>query len=272
MAETPLVDKWQKTFIKNDDGTYTLRCSLKVTDLEIGSIEIKDALSDLRATLEDRGGKGAITVQIVDASGNQITSFGASVIGIKNILGDQIDPATDNTLQDILTELEKKTEPSDIQKVQEQNPLNISDLAKESKQLPDNHNVTVSNQIEQPTTPLDTQPISTDELPLPTGASTSDNQQPPVTTPTVYNVTLTNANTEYSQALPANTREFRFHCRTLYDCRFAWVTGKVATPTSPYLTLFAGSDYYSDNDNLASQTLYLASSTAGVVIEIECWT
>jgi len=28
MAEVPITDKWQKTFIKNDDGTYTLRCSL----------------------------------------------------------------------------------------------------------------------------------------------------------------------------------------------------------------------------------------------------
>lgn len=107
---------------------------------------------------------------------------------------------------------------------------------------------------------------------LSTGAATSANQQPPVTTPTIYNITLTLANTEYTQALPANTREFRFICRTLYDVRFAWVTGKVATPIAPYLTLPAGADYYSDNDNLASQTLYLASSTAGVIVELECWT
>lgn len=92
-----------------------------------------------------------------------------------------------------------------------------------------------------------------------------------VTTPTVYNLTLTSADTEYSQALPANTKEVRFRCRTIYDVRYAWVTGKVATPTAPYLTLPAGSDYYSDNDNLAAQTLYLASSQAGVIIEIECW-
>ena len=93
-----------------------------------------------------------------------------------------------------------------------------------------------------------------------------------VATPTKYALAITTADTEYSQALPANTREFRFRCRTLYDVRFAWVTGKVATPTAPYLTLGAGSDYWSDWNNLASQTLFLASSTAGVVVELECWT
>ena len=93
----------------------------------------------------------------------------------------------------------------------------------------------------------------------------------PVTTSTVYNKTLTNANIEYSQALTANTREFRFRCRTLYDVRYSFSTGKVATPTAPYLTLPAGCDYCSDNLNLAATTLYLASATAGVVVEIEAW-
>lgn len=104
------------------------------------------------------------------------------------------------------------------------------------------------------------------------GSTISANQQPPSTTPTVYNLTLTSANTEYSQALPANTREFRFRCRTIFDVRYAYVTGKVATPTSPYLTLPAGSDFWSDWTNLPSTTLYFASSTAGVIMEIEAWT
>ena len=104
-----------------------------------------------------------------------------------------------------------------------------------------------------------------------TDIATSAKQQPPVATPTAYNVTLTVADTEYSQALTANTREFRFRGRTLYDVRYSFSTGKVATPTAPYLTLPAGSDYWSDNLNLASTTLYLASSQADVVIEIEEW-
>ena len=131
-----------------------------------------------------------------------------------------------------------------------------SDPATESKQLPNNHQVTVSNPTTNPET----------------GLAKSANQQTPSTTPTVYNVTLTNVNTEYSQALPANTREFRFRCRTLFDVRYAWVTGKVATPTAPYLTLPAGSDYWSDWNNLSDKTLYFASSTAGVIIELEIFT
>ncbi len=94
----------------------------------------------------------------------------------------------------------------------------------------------------------------------------------PVQEPTIYNKTLTTADTEYSQALPSSTREFRFRCRTLFDVRFAFEKGKVAAPTTPYLTLPAGSDYVSDDDNLTGKSLYLASSEAGVVVELEIWT
>jgi len=94
----------------------------------------------------------------------------------------------------------------------------------------------------------------------------------PTETPTVYNLTLTSADTEYSQALPSSTREWRFRCRTSFDVRFAWETGKVATPTAPYLTLPSGSDYFSDSSDVTSLLLYCASSEAGVVVEIEVWT
>ena len=90
--------------------------------------------------------------------------------------------------------------------------------------------------------------------------------------PTVSNVTLTSADTEYSLELASSTRELRFRCRTLFDVRFAWVTGKVATPTAPYLTLPAGSDYSSDIKDLTGKILYLASSEAGVVVEVSAWT
>jgi hypothetical protein len=92
------------------------------------------------------------------------------------------------------------------------------------------------------------------------------------TTVAVYNITLTLANTEYSQALPAGTREFRFRCRTIFDVRYAFVTGKVAAPTAPYLTLPAGMEYFSDGNDLAAATLFLASAQAAVVVEIEAWT
>lgn len=92
-------------------------------------------------------------------------------------------------------------------------------------------------------------------------------------TPTVYNVTLTLANTEYSQALPTDCKGFEFHCRTSYDVRFAFVTGKVATPTAPYMTLPAVNWYASPpmNQGAYPSTLYLASATAAVVVEIIAW-
>jgi hypothetical protein len=97
----------------------------------------------------------------------------------------------------------------------------------------------------------------------------------PVTaTPTPYNLTLTDADTEYSQALPANCRGFEFQARTEAAVRFAFVTGKVAGPTAPYMTLKAG-DYYSSpplNQGASPSTLYLASATAGTVVEILAWT
>ena len=65
-------------------------------------------------------------------------------------------PAGETTQGQILAELQQKTEPADIQKVQEQTPLDLSTLAKESKQLPDNHQVTVSNPTADPETGLAT--------------------------------------------------------------------------------------------------------------------
>ncbi len=94
----------------------------------------------------------------------------------------------------------------------------------------------------------------------------------PTETPTIYNVTLAVADTEYSQAFPSSTREFRVRCRTPFDVRFAWVTGKVAGPTAPYCTLLAGLEYRADESDITGRSLFLASGEAGVVVEIEVWT
>lgn len=66
---------------------------------------------------------------------------------------------------------------------------------------------------------------------------------PEIGTPTVYNVTLTSADTEYSQAMVTNCRRFEFQARTDVAVRFAYVTGKVAGPANPYVTLKAGDVY-----------------------------
>ena len=92
------------------------------------------------------------------------------------------------------------------------------------------------------------------------------------TTPTIYNLPLPAANTEYSQALPDNCSRYDFQCRTAFDVRFAYVTGKVAGPTAPYGTLKAGGGFTSEFIPQASAppTLYFASTQAGVVVEIVC--
>lgn len=86
----------------------------------------------------------------------------------------------------------------------------------------------------------------------------------------ICNMTLTNPNTEYEVALPPNCK-VTMQCRTAFDVRFAFATGKVATPTSPYGTMKAGTGWSTPEDVLLSgetTTLYLASSQAGVVVEL----
>jgi len=92
------------------------------------------------------------------------------------------------------------------------------------------------------------------------------------TTPTKYALALTLANNEYSQALPANTKQFSVHLRDMTEFRLAYVAGKVAAPTDPYETVPAGSEKYVENICPSALTLYLASPVAGKTAEIEAWT
>jgi len=90
-------------------------------------------------------------------------------------------------------------------------------------------------------------------------------------------VTMTLANTEYSFVLPVNTVRWGMKSRGGNAFRFATVTGKVATPTDPYVTVAAGQIFNSaeleplaPGDGLAGQTIYVGTDTAGDVIEV--WT
>ena len=93
---------------------------------------------------------------------------------------------------------------------------------------------------------------------------------PTATTPVIYNVTMTLADTEYSQALPANTKKFLIHTRDGTTFRIAFVTGKVATPTEPYFTIAANDAYYEDGIK-ATPTLYFGCASAGKIVEIIAW-
>ncbi|NLX13659.1 MAG: hypothetical protein GXY44_08410 [Phycisphaerales bacterium] len=90
---------------------------------------------------------------------------------------------------------------------------------------------------------------------------------------TIYNISLASPNTEYSQALPDDCAGVEFWSRNGYPVRFAFETGKVATPTPPYLTLRANAFYESPGMiNLSSSTLYFATAgSAGDIIEMIVW-
>ncbi len=129
----------------------------------------------------------------------------------------------------------------------------------------------ISVKIDQ-TTPGTTNGVQVNAA-LPAGTNNIGKIDPNTATPTPYNVTCTNADTEYNQALPANCRGFEFQARTEATIRFAFVTGKVAASTAPFMTLKAG-DYYTSpaiNQGASPSTLYVASPTAGTVVEILAW-
>ena len=87
-----------------------------------------------------------------------------------------------------------------------------------------------------------------------------------------YNIVMTTINTEYSQALPTGCRGFEFWTRSGELARFAFTTGKVAGSTDPYFTLRRGATYQSTETlDLTGKTLYVASATAGDVVELITW-
>lgn len=90
--------------------------------------------------------------------------------------------------------------------------------------------------------------------------------------PLIQNITLTIADTEYSLAIPAHTTRILIQARTAAAIRTAWETGKVAGSVAPYMTVKQNTSYTNNPlDTAASLTLYLASSTAGTVVEVETW-
>ncbi len=125
--------------------------------------------------------------------------------------------------------------------------------------------VEVTGEVE--VTALPALPAGTNSI----GAVTTDAVKP-ATTPALYNVEMTNADTEYSQALPANCKRFRLSMRENDTAfRIAYETGKVATPTAPYWASAAGAVIEIDALNLTSKTIYFGCASAGKNIQIEAW-
>lgn len=84
------------------------------------------------------------------------------------------------------------------------------------------------------------------------------------TTPVVYNLTLTLANTEYIFTLPANCKGFLFRNRNHFETKFSFTaltSGTVYATLEPR-AVFTNSDYYT------SQSVYFQSPSAGGTLEI----
>ena len=89
--------------------------------------------------------------------------------------------------------------------------------------------------------------------------------------PTVSNLTLTDADTEYSFPIPAGTRRLRVRNRELNNpIRISFTEGETADGQE-YFTLQYG-EIIEVNAKMGGSKIYLASkSQAGEVIEIETW-
>lgn len=88
------------------------------------------------------------------------------------------------------------------------------------------------------------------------------------TTPYIFNLTAAVAGTEYSQALPANTKFFTIKARGLSKIKLAYTNGGTA---STYQTIDPGVRY-TESNYYTAQTLYFAASKAGDTIEIVAYT
>lgn len=87
----------------------------------------------------------------------------------------------------------------------------------------------------------------------------------PYQKPTVANVALTAANTEYSYAIPADTRKIFMKSRLNGTLKFAFVSGESG---SNYLSLMPTQPWNVDGLQLRGETLYVQSDTNADVLEI----
>lgn len=87
-------------------------------------------------------------------------------------------------------------------------------------------------------------------------------------TPTIANLTLTNANTEYSYSVPAYTRQFSVKTRNpLHTVKIAFSSGQSNTN---YFTLDSSS-WYESMILAVNLVFYCQSPDAGCVLEIVLW-
>ena len=91
----------------------------------------------------------------------------------------------------------------------------------------------------------------------------------------IYNLELTLADTEYSQALSEHVKYFSIKSRSpTCDLRFSSVEGETGE-AGPYKSIFGPSEWNSGPPDLqtpSARTIYIRGTEAGTVVEIEEWT
>lgn len=93
----------------------------------------------------------------------------------------------------------------------------------------------------------------------------------PANTPIIIHLSLAISDTEYEFLFPSAVENFSIQAHEAEDVRFAYQSGKVATPTNDYGLIKAGGSYYEPNVALSGITIYLATSAAPVTLEIIMW-
>lgn len=88
------------------------------------------------------------------------------------------------------------------------------------------------------------------------------------TDPTIYNLDVTLANTEYSQALSANTKKISIACRGTAKLQVAFASGDSGVL---YFTIPRGARREIDGVNFTG-AVYLQASEDAQVVEILEWT
>ena len=93
-------------------------------------------------------------------------------------------------------------------------------------------------------------------------------------TPSIESETAIAANTQYTLTLRPNTEQFSIYTNhATAVIRVAFESGKVATPTEPYITIPSGREYSPPIPVkiLDDTTVYVASDTAGAVVNLHYW-
>jgi len=87
-------------------------------------------------------------------------------------------------------------------------------------------------------------------------------------TPVIYNVDVTNADTEVSQALSSRTKMFTIKVRGIAKLKLAFEAGQSGIT---YLTVNPGNSYTAEGLDFSGE-LYFQTSQPGQVVEILEWT